>query len=77
MIPSQVCARWIRCTVLEIINSHPGKCQFLDTNTRPMSSVVKMKIEISNTVEPRSYGHQGDMPKCPYYRGVRIMRAHS
>ena len=20
----------------------------------------------------RSYGHQGDMPKCPYYQGVRI-----
>ena len=19
-----------------------------------------------------SFGHQGDMPKCPYYRGVRI-----
>ena len=25
----------------------------------------------NNTVEPRLYGHQGDMPKCPYYRGVR------
>ena len=26
------------------------------------------------TVEPRWYGYQGDMPKCPYYRGVRIKR---
>ncbi len=28
-----------------------------------------------STVQPRKYGHQGDMPKCPYYRGVRIKRA--
>ena len=26
------------------------------------------------TVEPRLYGHQGDMRKCPYYRGVRNKR---
>ena len=24
------------------------------------------------TVEPRLYGHQGDIPKCLYYRGVRV-----
>ncbi len=28
-----------------------------------------------STVQPRKYGHQGDMPKCPYYWGVRIKRA--
>ena len=26
---------------------------------------------MTHTVEPRLYGHQGDMRKCPYYRGVR------
>ena len=29
-------------------------------------------ILISNTVEPLYYGHQGDMDKCPHYRGVRF-----
>ena len=38
-------------------------------------SQVYGKKYYKSTVEPRQYGQQGNIPKCPYYQGVRIKRS--
>ena len=47
---------------------------FLLTNFNLFSKYQKFPSQTSYTVEPRLYGHQGDMRNCLYYRGVRNKR---
>ena len=34
--------------------------------------MTSLNFSRTNTVEPLYYGHQEDINKCPYYRGVRF-----